>query len=259
MAYADNFLPAPGKVDIFRSVFNSASSPMCTSSSSHDARKKTMSPIVTGTSVLAIRFDGGVAIAADMLGSYGSLAKYTRLSRMTEVNPKTVVAASGDYADYQQISEYLERMMIQNDIEDDGHGYTPQSIFSFLRLLMYQKRSKFEPLWNTLVVGGYHNGSSFLGYVDKLGVAYEDNTIATGYGAYIARPLMTKALESNPNMSKAEAVKLLIDCLKVLFYRDARSHNRFEISIITEEGVTMESNMSFETNWEIAHLVKGYE
>ena len=28
--------------------------------------------------------------------------------------------------------------------------------------------------------------SSFLGYVDKLGVAYETHTAASGYGAYIA-------------------------------------------------------------------------
>ena len=29
--------------------------------------------------------------------------------------------------------------------------------------------------------------SSFLGYVDKLGVAYEAPTVATGFGAYLAQ------------------------------------------------------------------------
>ena len=85
---------------------------------------------------------------------------------------------------------------------------------------MYNRRSKFDPLWNTVVVGGFEKGQPyvifncdirihtavinkyllttlkliqvmllsyrFLGYVDKIGVAYEGDTIASGYGAYIA-------------------------------------------------------------------------
>lgn len=53
----------------------------------------------------------------------------------------------------------------------------------------YCRRTKMNPLWNTLVVGGFCEGKSFLGYIDKLGVAYEDGTIATGYGAHIAQVL----------------------------------------------------------------------
>lgn len=43
-----------------------------------------------------------------------------------------------------------------------------------------------NPLWNTVVVGGMQNGEPFLGVTDKIGVAYVENTIATGYGAHIA-------------------------------------------------------------------------
>lgn len=44
-----------------------------------------------------------------------------------------------------------------------------------------------NPLWNTLVVGGFTaEGEGYLGYVDKIGVAYTDSAIATGYGSYIA-------------------------------------------------------------------------
>ena len=46
-----------------------------------DAKTRTLYPVTTGTSVLGVKFDGGVAIAADMLGSYGSLARYPGISR----------------------------------------------------------------------------------------------------------------------------------------------------------------------------------
>lgn len=41
--------------------------------------------MVTGTSVLGVKFNGGVIIAADMLGSYGSLARFRNISRLMKV------------------------------------------------------------------------------------------------------------------------------------------------------------------------------
>jgi len=254
MDFGTTYYPAPGKIDIIQSL--KQNNQYNCSSTRKEPITRTTQPIVTGTSVLGIKFDGGVAIAADMLGSYGSLARFPGLSRMMKVNKNTIIAASGDYADFQSIKDDLDLMMIENDIQDDGHGYTPESIFAFLRIFLYQKRSKFEPLWNTLAVAGYKHDKPFLGFVDKLGVAYEETTVATGYGAYIARPLMTKAIEDkNGSLSKDEAIKLLSDCLKVLYYRDARSINRFEIAVCTKDGISIESNMKSVTNWDIANMI----
>jgi 20S proteasome subunit beta 7 len=52
--------------------------------------------------------------------------------------------------------------------------------------VLYNRRSKMNPLWSTLVVGGFAGGEGYLGYVDKIGVAYSDDAVATGYGSYIA-------------------------------------------------------------------------
>lgn len=60
---------------------------------------------------------------------------------------------------------------------------------------MYNRRSKFDPFWNNFVVGGIQDGVPFLGTVDKLGTAYSDRTICTGYGAHIATPILRDALE----------------------------------------------------------------
>ena len=60
--------------------------------------------MVTGTSVLAIRFKDGVVVAADTLASYGSLARYRDVRRMEEVSG-TLVAGGGDYSDLQEVLE----------------------------------------------------------------------------------------------------------------------------------------------------------
>lgn len=67
--------------------------------------------MVTGTSVLGLKFEGGVMIAADTLGSYGSLARFRNLSRIMKVNDSTVLGASGDYADFQYLKQVLEQMV----------------------------------------------------------------------------------------------------------------------------------------------------
>lgn len=74
---------------------------------------------------------------------------------------------------------------------------------------------------------------SFLGYVDMLGTTYSSPTLATGFGAHIAQPLLREAFEAKagidgkgPLLTREEAEALLDDCMKVLFYRDARSLNK---------------------------------
>lgn len=220
---------------------------------------RTLSPMVTGTSVLGLKFNGGVMIAADMLGSYGSLARFRNISRIMKVNDCTVLGASGDYADFQYLKQVIEQMVIDEELLGDGHGYSPKAVHSWLTRAMYSRRSKMNPLWNTVVIGGFANGESFLGYVDMLGVAYEASSLATGYGSYVAQPLMRDAIEKNSNLSKEEARALIERCMKILYYRDARSFNRFELTTVTEKGVEVEGPLTLETNWEIANLVSGFE
>lgn len=103
----------------------------------------------------------------------------------------------------------------------------------------------------------FQDGVPYLGTVDKLGTAYLDKIICTGYGAYIAAPLLRDALEKNPNMSKEEARKLVEKCLEVLFYRDARSYPKYTIGIIdADEGVSVEGPLEIQQNWGVAHMIQ---
>jgi 20S proteasome subunit beta 7 len=77
----------------------------------------------------------------------------------------------------------------------------------------------------------------FLAFVDLLGVTYSASTLATGYGAYIAQPLLRKAVEGREDtLTEDEARVILEDALRVLFYRDARSINQVCASFIIRDG-----------------------
>uniref|UniRef100_A0A8C0I993 Proteasome subunit beta n=1 Tax=Bubo bubo TaxID=30461 RepID=A0A8C0I993_BUBBB len=191
--------------------------------------------MVTGTSVLGVKFSGGVIIAADMMGSYGSLARFRSISRLLKVNDTTMLGASGDYADFQYLKQIIDQMVIDEELLGDGHSYSPKAIHSWLTRVMYNRRSKINPLWNTVVIGGSVELLDFI---------------------FFPQPLMREVLEKKSSLTKEEARDLIERCMKILYYRDARSFNRYEVAIATEKGVEVEGPLTLEANWDIAHLVR---
>jgi len=225
-------------------------------------RQVTQQPMTTGTSVVAIKYDGGVMIGADTLGSYGNTARYRDIRRIFKVNDKVMVGAGGDVADMQYIEEMLEDLTIESEGMDDGHSYSPRAIHSYLTRVMYNRRTKMNPLWNTLVVVGVDSkGNSFVGSVDLVGVSYENDTISTGYGAYIAQPLLRKALERKQGqpLTKEEARTEIETALRVLHYRDCRSLSNVQICSVDQNGMDLPEPFIVDTEWGLAKMVVGYE
>lgn len=225
-----------------------------------DGVQRTQQPIVTGTSVLALMYKDGIMMAADTLASYGSLARFKNIQRLHAVGTSTIIGASGDMSDFQYIQSMLNEVVIDEFTADDKHDLGPAEIHEYLSRVLYARRSKINPLWNSILVGGKRDGNRFLAYVDLLGTTYSASAIATGYGAYIALPLLRTAVEGKENtLTEDEARKILTDCMRVLFYRDARSLDKYQIATVTEEsGVKISEPIKLETHWGFADKIRGY-
>lgn len=207
---------------------------------------RTQSPIVTGTGVLGLKYKDGVMLAADTLGSYGSLARFRDVRRMQKVGENTLIGASGDLSDYQKIMKMVQEMQTGDMAHDDGCSMTPRDFHQYMGRVMYNRRNKFDPLWNEVVVAGFRDGKPFLGALDMIGTMYEDDVIATSFGNYVCLPLLRKA---GTNLTKEEAKKVLEDCLRVLFYRNTKSSTRIQISTVTAAGVEIEEPYEVSTYW----------
>jgi 20S proteasome subunit beta 7 len=260
---------------------SSASISASASASAHINR--TRQPIVTGTSILAIQYSSGVMLAADTLCSYGSMAKYKDARRLIDVNKHTLIGGGGEYSDFQSICDLLKRNALEDlctsdslydedDGEDDGDNGDggdnnkgdAKQVWNYLRAVMYNRRNKMNPLWNDLVVAGFtndndndnnNNNGCFLGLVDKIGTTYTDNYIATGFGSYLALPILRE--KWTPDLSEGEARAMLEDCMRVLFYRDCRALNRIQIAKVTkEDGVLISDPYELETEWSSASFVE---
>ncbi|CAN7016677.1 unnamed protein product [Brassica rapa subsp. trilocularis] len=193
--------------------------------------QKTLYPYVTGTSIVAIKYKDAVLMASDMGGSYGSTLRYKNIERRRLL-----------------ILRYLDELVLNDNMWDDGNSLRPKEVHNYLTRVMYNRRNKFNPLCNTLVLGGVNNGESYPGMVSMIGVSFEDNHVATGFGNHLARPILRD--EWHADVSFEDGVKLLEKCMCVLLYRDRSAINKLQIAKITEEGVTVSQPYSLKTFWE---------
>lgn len=99
-------------------------------------------PITTGTSVFGLKYKDGVIIAADTSGNYGNLARYPNTQRVFKVNDTTVIASSGDIADFQYLHEVIKSKQNEEDIRGGGVTMRPEALHCWLTRVLYNRRSK---------------------------------------------------------------------------------------------------------------------
>lgn len=231
-------------------------------------KMNTQDPIVTGTSVISMKYNNGVVIAADNLAAYGSLLRFNGVERLIPVGENTIVGVSGDVSDMQHIEYLLDEMKIENNYDnsspDDEEALQPSYVFEYLAAVMYQRRSKMDPLWNAVIVAGIEkDGSPLLRYVNLLGVTYSSPTLATGFGAHLAIPLLRRVIDKETDIEKTDlalAEQTIRESMKVLFYRDARSSKKYSLAIIDKDkGLMFKQNQEVENmSWKFAKDIKGY-
>ncbi|KAH8675812.1 20S proteasome subunit [Xylariales sp. PMI_506] len=224
----------------------------------------TQSPIVTGTSVVALKFNEGVVIAADNLASYGSLARFPDVKRLRTFADTAVVGFGGDVSDMQYLDRHLTELGIDEAYHSDaGHTLNARNLHKYLAKLFYHRRSKFDPLWNHVLVAGLdEDDKPFLAAADLLGTTFTSPSLATGYGDALAQPIMRRYApdeESAARLTKEQAIDIVKECLKVLYYRDARSMDTYSIAVVTKAGVELKEAEKLENqSWAFADRIKGY-
>ncbi|KAI5861711.1 proteasome endopeptidase complex, beta subunit [Durotheca rogersii] len=227
----------------------------------------TQSPIVTGTSVVAMKFKDGVVMAADNLASYGSLARFTDVKRIRTFADTSIVGFGGDVSDMQYLDRHLTELSIdeayQSSSAQQRPGLNARSLHKYLSKLLYHRRSKFDPLWNHLLVAGLDDEDKpFLAAADLRGTTFTSPSLATGYGSMLAQPIMRRHVPdeaSVASVSRDQAVAVIRECMKVLFYRDARSHDTYSLAVITKDGIELsEAEKLEQQSWAFADRIKGY-
>lgn len=102
----------------------------------YDPTSRTLQPAVTGSMIVGLKYNNGVLLAADTMGSYGGLRMFKDMNRVIRINDQTMIAVSGDMADMQE----LERIILEQVREDEvclenAQTYDAKSLHSWLQCI----------------------------------------------------------------------------------------------------------------------------
>jgi len=215
---------------------------------SADPKQHTLSPIVTGATVIGIKYNGGVLIACDTLACYGGQKRYKDVCRMKQAGEFTLLGASGEFSDFQYVSKMLDETANEDFLHEDGYSMGPHEYSSYIGRVMYNRRSKMNPLYNQFViVGKKKDGPTQLCFVDHQGTFFNEDFVATGFGAHLAVPLLRNDWKAD--ISLEDAKQLAVKCLQLCFYRDCRAFNQIQIGTCDGENVTIGEPFAIDHFW----------
>lgn len=163
--------------------------------------------------------------------------------------------------------QYLDRLLNSLSIDEayssSGHSLNALNLHTYLSKVLYKRRSDFNPLWNHLLVAGLDSKDvPFLASADLLGTTFSAPCLATGFGAHLAVPILRKVApseEAAAELTEEQAVEAVKECMKVLYYRDARSTDRYSIAVVKKDGVELKEDEVLEKqSWAFAEGIRGY-
>lgn len=184
------------------------------------------------------------------------MARYHDVDRVFKINDNIILGITGDYADFQHIKQSIDDMVYSDFAIGDKITMKPKDLYTWLTRVLYNRRSKFNPLWLDMVVGGMQDDEPFLGHINVRGRAYTNDVIATGFGTHLALPLLREYSEKGP-VDEATANDLIKKSMEVLFYRDCRGYPKYSLGNINSSGCTV-TKEDVNQNWELAYSIKGY-
>ena len=181
-----------------------------------------MGAVCVGGSVIALKFKDGVIMSSDTAVSYGSMRAYKHQERYHKINDEVAVASSGEMSDFQEIKKIFQEKEETEFVENCGQFLKPQDYANYLSRVQYNRRMRGNPLFCSSIVAGVRKetGEATISYVDMNGLKIDGPYRATSLGNYFCQVLIENSHKED--MSEADAIKLLEDCQRVLFYKDKR-------------------------------------
>ena len=161
--------------------------------------------------------------------------------------------------------QYIARHLTSISIDESYGGSGPlnaANLHRYLSKVLYARRSSFDPLWNHVLVAGFDGEDKpFLASADLQGTSFSSPSLASGFGASLCQPIMRRHAQTEDQaaaLTKEQAVSIVRECMKVLFYRDARSLDKYSLAVITKDGVAISQEKLENMSWKFADRIKGY-
>lgn len=190
--------------------------------------------VSTGTTILAIEFEGGVIMGADSRTSTGDYIANRVSRKVTRVHDRLYVCRSGSAADTQALTGFVQHYLSQHSMElEDTKFPLVNTCASLFNLLAYKHK---DNLMAGLIIGGYDKAKGGQVYCIPLGGGkMRMPCVAGGSGSSYIMGLMDA--EYKEGMGEEEARKMVKKWIAHAMRRDGSSGGVIRTMTIKEDGV----------------------
>ena len=201
--------------------------------------------ITTSGVIIALKYTDGIILATDHVVCYGSQFKFNDVPHTVELSPTCLFAATGELAHFQELTKTVSSCVRSEQCKSGGRDLTSAEIFTLIKRLLYQHRSKIQPLFMQAVIAGVDGDTSFLGVCDEYGTNWEDNIIATG----IARYMRGLQLDQAVGKSKEEVIEAIRQVAIGVKARSIKGVGDWDIFDITKNGIKNIGVLDAQPRW----------
>ncbi|EDW74240.1 uncharacterized protein Dwil_GK21488 [Drosophila willistoni] len=189
-------------------------------------------PVSTGTTIMAVEFDGGVVVGADSRTSSGAYVANRVTDKLTRITDKIYCCRSGSAADTQAIADIVAYSLNYHEIQTNRDAEVWEAASEF-RNFCYNYR---DSLMAGIIVAGWDAQRGGQVYSIPLGgmLTREACTIGGSGSSFIYGFVREHYREG---MQKEECVEFVKKAVQHAIYHDGSSGGVVRIGIITEDGI----------------------
>ncbi|XP_034476249.1 proteasome subunit beta type-6 [Drosophila innubila] len=192
----------------------------------------TDTPVSTGTTIMAVEFDGGVVIGADSRTSSGPYVANRVTDKLTQISDKIYCCRSGSAADTQAIADIVAYSLNYHRNQTNKEPLVWEAASEF-RNFCYNYR---DSLLAGIIVAGWDEERGGQVYSVPLGgmLTHEACTIGGSGSSFIYGFVREHYREGMP---KEECVEFVKKAVQHAIYHDGSSGGVVRIGIITKDGI----------------------
>ncbi|XP_014051784.1 proteasome subunit beta type-6 [Salmo salar] len=188
--------------------------------------------VSTGTTIMAVEFDGGVVIAADSRTTTGAYIANRVTDKLTPIHDHIFCCRSGSAADTQAVADIVTYQLGFHSIELDEPPLV-QTAANLFKQTCYRYR---EELMAGIIVAGWDKRRGGQVYTVPMGgmIVRQPVSVGGSGSSYIYG-----FMDSNykPGMTKEECLHFCTQALALAMERDGSSGGVARLAAITEEGL----------------------
>ncbi|CAF1194153.1 unnamed protein product [Didymodactylos carnosus] len=189
-------------------------------------------PVSTGTTIIAMEYDGGVVLGADTRTSAGSFVVNRFTDKLTPLTDRIYCLRSGSAADTQAISQVVQYQLEFLSAEMNEPPLVKIAA-NCVRRMIYQYRDDFVA---GMIVAGWDKKLGGQVYSCPLGGLLVRQPVSLGGSG---STYIWGFLDNNykPNMTKKECLELVLKAITLAITRDGSSGGCARLAVIDAQGV----------------------